>query len=140
MPRTTDIKPYRIINLAFAAIILLAFLYAALHHPERSDYPIVSAYEAWTGESTISTGLSRSFSAIVRLDFSTAKNYNPYGLRIFTFFLIQLVFRVTLFLMSLRKGIVHYRMLIIADALQAVVLFIVCFLPFLVYWTDFIIR
>ncbi|MBN1157895.1 MAG: hypothetical protein JXA61_00815 [Bacteroidales bacterium] len=140
IPRTTDFKPYRIINLAFAGIILLVFLYAAFYPPESSGYPIFSFYERLTSERTISSGLSRSFSAVVRLDFSAARDYNPYSLRVFSFFLIQFVFRLTVLFMPVQKGLTNYRILIIADALQAVALFVVCFWPFLVFWTGFIIR
>ncbi len=138
MPRTVNTKPYFVINLVFAIIIAGVFLYAVVHHPEKSDYPVKSSYETVTGEHTISTGLSRSFSSIMRLDLSSAKSYNPYGIQIFMYFLVQLVLRLAILFLVLRQGFIHHRMLILADSFQAAALFVICFWPFLVFWARFI--
>ena len=136
MSHTSSDKSYLIINLVFALIILIILLYSALHNPENSRYPIDSAYRVITDENTISTGLSRSFSEIMRCNFSEARNYNPYGIRIFLFFFIQLVFRITLLFITMRNIAIPVRIMIITDSVQAGVLFFICFWPFLKYFVN----
>lgn len=41
-----------------------------------------------------SRGLTRAFSQILRFNFQEAADFNPYGLKIFFFFLIQLLSRI----------------------------------------------
>ncbi|PKQ62548.1 hypothetical protein BZG02_12580 [Labilibaculum filiforme] len=89
---------YKIINLSLAGIILCIFSYATLFSPEESKHPIPSFYTQITKEASPSTGLSRCFSAIVRGNLQLAKTFNPYGLAIFLFFVVQFVFRVFSFI------------------------------------------
>jgi hypothetical protein len=143
-------RPYLIINWAFAAIIAGIITYAALYDPDRGDHPIPSGYQVVAGDETISTGLSRSFSALVRFRFDDAKEFNAYGPRIFLFFAVQLILRLALLAMmlngkwqisiKLQKGTAWQarRWLILSDAAQSLVLFIFCFWPFLAFWMDLI--
>lgn len=133
MPRTSTNRSYFVINLVFALIILLIFLYSALHNAENSNYPIISSIQLLSGETTISSGLSRSFSELIRFRFSSARSYNPHGLRIFIYFVVQFVLRISFLIQIIRKMFVHSRILIITDSVQAVVLFLFCFWPFLDY-------
>ncbi len=87
---------YRIINLIFAAILLMIFTYAASFKP-GNDYPVASQYQLITGKKTGSTGLSRAFSEMVRLNFDQAKTYNENSLEVFAFFFIQLILRIIFF-------------------------------------------
>ena len=131
---TINTKSYLIINLIFTLVIVSVIVYAAMFHPESAGYPIGSSFKMLTGEDSISTGLSRSFSCIVRLDLDEAGKYNPYGLQLFVFFMLQLVFRVLISILLFRKNFSHHRVLVAVDLLQALVLFVLCFRPFLTSW------
>lgn len=84
-----------------------------------------------TGEPSASTGLSRGFSAFVRLNFKAAKSYNPYTLQLAAFFLLQLFLRIiiTVFYTSVVTQMGVKRVVII-DAIQASVMFLLFFEPF----------
>jgi hypothetical protein len=118
---------YRLINLIFAGIIIAVIAYSALFGGEWK-HPLPSGSGLLTGGKSISTGLSRSFSAIVRFDFDASGQYNRYGIRIFIFMLIQLAMRLTgLFIgsHSLRRQI------ILTDISVSIILFLIFFYPFL---------
>jgi hypothetical protein len=118
-----------IINLIFAGLILILILYSFIFSAEGSRHPVPSA--GWlTGQTLPSTGLSRSFSEIVRLDLDRARKYNPYGIRIFSFFLLQLLLRIAGSLLALYARAEILRTAIISDALCSSFLFILCFWPF----------
>ncbi len=122
--------PYVIINLIFSVLILSIFLYSLLFSAEKSNYPVHSNYTSITGKPIISNGLSRSFSEIVRLKFDMAKEYNPYGIQIFSFFLSQLLLRI----ISTGMVIVTSRLnkiVLIADIILSSGLFIILFWPFI---------
>ena len=129
-------QPYALINWVFALMITGIVLYSALYDPDRGSHALTSAYQLLTGEETVSTGLSRSFSALVRLRLDDAKELNPYGPRIFLFFVVQLILRIVILFLAYRGALHPGRRLILADAAQALVLFVVCFWPFMAYWTD----
>ena len=129
----SDLKqnPFKLINIIFASIILAIFIYSVVNSPESSHYPISSQSKLLYNETSLSTGLSRSFSSIVRLNFEEAKKYNVYGLQIFTIFLIQFFMRVFFILGddSLKK--LGSNNLVTLDALISGGLFILFFMPFL---------
>ena len=87
-------EPYLIINIIFAGVILLIFLYSGFFSPEKDSYPVICIHEKITGEPCVSCGLSHSFSLIVRGRIDEAYKWNQYGMRIFLFFALQLVMRV----------------------------------------------
>lgn len=122
---------YRLINLIFVGIILCVISYSVVFNPDKNNYPIHSYHSKVTGQPSISTGLSRSFSAIVRLDFDAAHKYNQYGTRLFAFFLIQLIFRILLYLAQKLKPW-DLRRIIYPDAVVSAALFIIFFWPFIV--------
>lgn len=126
-------KPYHIVNFCFALIILLIFSYSAVFSPYKNNYPIPSLCEKIYGKNCKSTGLSRSFSSIVRGNFEQAKAYNSNGIRLFSFFAIQLVLRV-FFSALLSKTRISARKLSWADAAVSLLLFFYCFAPFLKFW------
>ena len=118
---------YRLINLIFAGIILAIIAYSFIFG-ERISYPVPSGSQLLTGEVSPSSGLSRSFTAIVHFRFSEARALNPYGLRIFLFFFIQLFMRLGGYLIADKTG-KQSTLLIIVDASLSIILFLLCFWP-----------
>ena len=116
---------YQCIHIIFAGIILCIIVYSGIFSSSRGGYPIQSYYKNITGRPTASTGMSRAFSSIVRLDFKAAKQQNPHSLEVFAFFFVQLWLRGLFFLLSTRR--IKRTLLITVDATGSVVLFIVCF-------------
>ena len=105
---------------------MLVFIYSGIFSVEKNNHPIKSACEVMTGEPCASTGLSRSFSEIVRFKFESAKSYNKYGLRIFAFFLVQFFLRV-LFSWLIYKIRIPKTPIIIFDSVFSTLLYIYCF-------------
>jgi len=111
-------------------VIFLIFLYSAIFSPEKGKYPVKSSYEMITGKTSLSSGMSRAFSSIVRLNFEDAYGYNPYSIRIFIFFLLQFFMRIFI-LFTIRKNLFgELKYLVIPDAVISAVLFILFFEPF----------
>jgi len=129
-----------IINLIFAGLIVILILYSFIFSAEGINYPVPSAGEWITGQTLPSTGLSRSFSEIVRLEFDRARKYNPYGIRIFSFFMIQLLLRIAGSVLALYVRAGRLRTAIISDALCSSFLFVLCFWPFLVFFVRQLIQ
>ena len=123
---------YKIVNYILAGIILCIFLYSALFSPEGGKHPVPSFYTQLTGEVSPSTGLSRSFSAIVRGDFDLANNFNPIGLQIFLFFAIQFCFRITTILL-IKAPQTLIKPYIIADILLSIFGFYLTFKPLILF-------
>ena len=119
-------EPYHIINLSFAGIIIMIFIYSGIFSAEKNNYPIKSACEVMTGQPCSSSGLSRSFSEIVRFNFASAKSYNPYGLKVFSFFLIQFFMRliISLFILKSKSFKNH---IVVFDILFSTALYFYCF-------------
>ncbi len=119
-------EPYHIINLCFAGIIILIFIYSGIFSAEKDNHPIKSTCEILTGQPCESTGLSRSFSEIVRFKFESAKSYNKYGIKVFLFFLIQLFIRLIVSITYYKKTL-QTNLLIIFDSIIAIGLYLYCF-------------
>jgi hypothetical protein len=120
-------RNYRTVNLLFAGIIFLVILYALIFN---GSYPVPSA-QSITTQHLPSSGLSRSFSAIVRFDFEKALQLNPYGIRVFTFFIVQLLLRLFTFLATRHMTGYRLQRMIIADVAISALLFGICFRPFI---------
>lgn len=116
---------YQVIHLILAGIILMVLLYSGIFPPEEGSHPIPSQYSRLSEGSTASTGMSRAFSAIVRLQFEQAKQFNLNSLEVFAFFFIQLWLRLLFFILNSRG--VKQKLLVIWDAGLSVVLFLYCF-------------
>ena len=121
---------YLIINLIFTGILISVILYALVFSAGGMKHPIPSGWELLTGESSPSSGLSRSFSEIVRFHFEEARQFNPYGIRIFSFFAVQLLLRLFLCIMLIRPVQMRWQAVMIADVLFSIVIFAVSFWPF----------
>jgi hypothetical protein len=127
--------PYLTINYTLAGIILLVFLYSGIFSARKDNYPLPSFYEEITGDNSPSTGLSKSFSEIIRGNFHTAAAYNKHGMLIFGFFLVQLVMRLAASLLLLRR-LVQQKWLARADILLSLLMFIYCFREMLLFYVD----
>ena len=90
-------EPYLILNIFFAGVVILIIVYSGIFSPDQNNYPVVCIHEKITGEPCFSCGLSHSFSLIVRGRISEAYQWNIYGMRVFLFFISQLVLRIGLF-------------------------------------------
>lgn len=124
-------KNYTIINLVFIGIIVSIVFYSVVFSANGLKHPVPSGAALIHGKVTLSTGLSRSFSEIIRLNFKQAGLYNPYGARIFIFFMIQLLLRIA------ALAIIFYfpgkllRSWYKYDAVVSILLFMVFFWPFI---------
>jgi hypothetical protein len=123
-------EPYLIINLIFAGVILLIFVYSGIFSPDQNNYPVVCIHEKITGEPCFSCGLSHSFSLIVRGRINEAYNWNIYGMRVFLFFLSQLFMRIAFSFFYLKYPGTRNQLIII-DSIGSGLLFLLAFWPFL---------
>lgn len=136
---TSNTKIYLLLNLIFGLIIISVFIYSAAIDPDTGKYPVPSFSKALTGENTISTGLSRSFSELMRLNFKAAADYNPYGFRIWLFLVVQLMLRLAISGIIICKKQINIKPVVIADSFQAIFLFIIAFMPFLSHFFKAVI-
>jgi hypothetical protein len=128
--------PYLILNFSFTGIILLIFIYSLIFSAQKDNHPVPSVYENVMHKPSPTSGLSRSFSEIVRGNFSSAIDWNKNGISLFMFFVIQLFLRVlSSYLIFFNK--IQLRKLIWADSLISGVLFLVCFRNLLLFWEYF---
>jgi hypothetical protein len=89
-------KSYITINFILAGIIACIMLYSGIFSTEKANHPIPCFITVITGHTCPGCGLSRSFSAIIRLQFNKAYELNKEGPGIFLFFLIQLMLRLAI--------------------------------------------
>jgi hypothetical protein len=122
--------PYLVFNIFFAGVILLIIVYSGIFSPDKNNYPVVCIHEKITGEPCFSCGLSHSFSLIVRGRILEAYQWNIYGMRVFLFFISQLILRIAFSLYYL-KYTTFRKELIIVDSVGSGVLFLITFWPFL---------
>ena len=95
-------EPYLIMNIIFAGVIILIIAYSGIFSPDQNNYPVVCIHERITGEPCFSCGLSHSFSLIVRGRIDEAYEWNIYGMRVFIFFISQLIMRIVFSLYYLK--------------------------------------
>jgi hypothetical protein len=123
-------EPYHIVNLVFAGVIVLILAYSGIFSPEKDNYPVVCLHERLTGQPCFSCGLSHSFSMIVRGRIKEAYEWNRYGMRIFLFFVSQLMFRIDFLRISMNRP-ENRRQLIIYDSVGSGLVFLISFWPFI---------
>ena len=123
-------EPYHIINLFFAIMLLLIFAYSGIFSPGKNNYPIVCLHEKITGQQCLSCGLSHSFSLIMQGKIDEANQWNPYGFRIFLFFIAQLIFRINFTRLSIKYPNIR-KQLIIYDSSASLLVFAISFLSFI---------
>jgi hypothetical protein len=129
-------EPYLIINIVLAGVILLIMAYCGIFSPEKNNYPVVCIHEKLTGQPCVSCGLSHSISLILRGRIEEAYKWNIYGMKVFLFFVSQLFMRI-LFSRVYIKHPESRKQLIIFDIIGSSVIFIITFLPFLIYIFKF---
>lgn len=132
-------EPYLFINLILAGVIVLIFAYSGFFSPEKDNYPVVCIHEKLTGQPCVSCGLSHSFSLILRGRISEAYEWNIYGLRVFLFFALQLVMRIVFSAIYLRNPGIR-KQLIIYDSGSSLLLLLICFLPFIVFTFNLVVK
>lgn len=111
----------------------MIFLYSGIFSAQKANHPVPSVYREITGSSSPSEGLSRSFSEILRGRFEVASNYNEHGIRIFAFFFLQLIARISATLL-VYKSLVSVNKMAMYDGVFSIALFLFCFYPFLAVW------
>jgi hypothetical protein len=121
---------YHIVNTLFFATIVMIIVYSFVY--SQNNHPIPSVYTDLTGETSPSKGLSAGFSAIVNGDLKSAINHNVYSVRIFSFFLIQLLLRVFFSIITIVWPTRLFK-IIIFDAAISVIVFSWCFAPLIVF-------
>jgi Protein of unknown function (DUF2752) len=123
-------EPYLILNTFFAGVVIVIIIYSGIFSPVQNNYPVVCIHEKITGEPCFSCGLSHSFSLIVRGRIGEAYQWNIYGMRVFLFFISQLVMRIVFSLYYLQFAN-NRKQVIIIDSIGSAVLFLITFWPFL---------
>jgi hypothetical protein len=87
-------RAYLAVNVIFAGVILLIMGYSGFYSPDENNYPVVCVHEKITGEPCPSCGLSHAFSLIIRGRVDEALQLNSVSLRVFLFFVLQLIMRI----------------------------------------------
>jgi hypothetical protein len=123
-------EPYLIINILFAGVIVLIIAYSGIFSPIKDNYPVTCIHEKLTGQPCVSCGLSHSFSLIVRGRLAEAYRWNQYGMRVFLFFVSQLLLRVVFSLFYLKNPDTR-KQLIVTDSIGSGIIFIIAFWPFI---------
>lgn len=136
MPVKLKNEPYLLINIVFAGVILLIMAYSGIFSPEKNNYPVACIHEKITGQPCVSCGLSHSFSLILRGRIDEAYQWNRYGMRVFIFFAGQFFLRIIFSLLYL-KYLSSRKQLIMFDIIGSSILFIVTFIPFVIYIFKF---
>jgi hypothetical protein len=121
---------YHIVNLIFSFIIAIIFVYSLIFYADT--HPIPAMLTETTGIVPPSKGLSSSFSEIIRGNFYQSLTYNPHGIRVFSFFALQLLLRIMFSLLVKLKGEMISRIVLI-DTVVSIILFLGCFAPFIAY-------
>jgi hypothetical protein len=129
-------EPYLIINIVFAGVILLIMAYSGIFSPVKDNYPVVCIHEKITGEPCVSCGLSHSFSLILRGEINKAHQWNKYGMRVFLFFAGQFLLRIFFSLLYITYPATS-KQLILFDIVGSSALFLITFMPFLIYIFKF---
>jgi hypothetical protein len=123
-------EPYLIINLIFAGIIVLIIIYSYIFSPGKDNYPVICLHEKLTGQPCFSCGLSHSFSLIVRGRIDESFKWNVYGMRVFLFFVSQLILRVAFSIFYIKNTNTR-KQLIIVDCIGSGLIFLLAFWPFI---------
>lgn len=125
-------EPYLTINIFLAGAIVLILVYSGIFSPEKDNYPVTCIHEKITGEPCVSCGLSHSMSLILRGRINEANEWNVYGMRVFLFFVSQLLMRIVFSGIYIRHTGIR-KQLILFDILGSSAMFLITFIPFLVY-------
>ena len=130
---------YRIINIIFAGVIGLVFIYSCLFLPEGGKHLIPSFYTDITGNTSPSLGLSRAFSALVRGDVALAKQFNPHATIIFAFFCFQFLYRLISLKVD-RISVINKKIWIWVDIVLSIALFMIAFYPLIKFTIGTVMK
>lgn len=119
---TYEIDSYKKINMIFIAIIVLIFFYCFLLPYLNLGIP--SSCAGMPLSYCKSRGLTRAFSQILRLNFKEAIIYNSYSIKIFSFFLLQLIVR---FFINKIISLSNFKIVLISDVLFCIIFFVFSF-------------
>ena len=122
-------EPYLKINVVFAGVIIIVIAYSGIFSPDKNNYPVICIHEKLTGLPCFSCGLSHSFSLIVRGRLAEAYEWNIYGMRVFLFFVSQLLMRI-IFSGHYLNNENSRNWLIWYDIAGTVIIFAIAFYPF----------
>jgi hypothetical protein len=123
-------QSYHLINGIFVFIIVSVIVYSALF--SGASHPIPALLTKVTGIVPPSKGLSQSFSEIVRGNIQNALLINPYSIRVFSFFAIQLALRV-FFSILVRISSQKIQLIAITDTIISTAFFLWSFAPLILY-------
>lgn len=131
-------SPYILVNGILLVVLLGIFSYSAAFSVARNHYPIPSSLENRKKGKEISSGLSRSFSELMRGRIESARAYNKQGPRIFLFFLLQVFMRPCFVFLYLRNN--HGITWVYLDAVTSIVLFLIAFWPFICRFKEVVVS
>ncbi|OXA86418.1 DUF2752 domain-containing protein [Flavobacterium hercynium] len=106
----------------FIAIIMFIFFYCFII--KFLNFGLPSSCEGQPLIYCKSRGLTRSFSEILRFNFSQAIYYNPYSIKIFLFFLVQLLAR---FFVNTIIRLSNFKIILRLDVSITIIFFIFSF-------------
>lgn len=117
-----EIDSYKKINVILIFIIMFIFFYCFFL--PYLNFGLRSSCEGLPSIYCKSRGLTRAFSEILRFHFREAIIFNPFSIKIFGFFLFQLMARFFI------NGIISFstfKIVLIFDILVSVISFLFCF-------------
>jgi len=117
-----EIDSYKKINIIFIAIIMFIFFYCLL--VPLLNFGLPSSCEGMPLSYCKSRGLTRAFSQILKFNFSAALAYNPYSIKIFLFFLVELIMRL---LINYKLKLNNIKLIVRLDVVCSALLFIFSF-------------
>jgi hypothetical protein len=117
-----EVDSYKKINIIFIIIIVFIFFYCFL-----SPFITLKLQSSCEGMPLIyckSRGLTRAFSEILKLNFQKALEYNPYSVKIFLFFLVQLASR---FFINIKIKWYNFKRVLFLDVILSIAIFLFSF-------------
>lgn len=120
--KSNEIDSYKKINTIFIILIMFIFFYCLLL--PYLNFGFRSSCEGMPLSYCRSRGLTRAFSQILRFNLDEAIRFNPYSLKIFSFFLMQLILR---FLINKSITTSNLKSILIADIVFSIGFFLFSF-------------
>ncbi len=117
-----ELESYKKINIIFALLIMFIFFYS--YFSPYISFRLSSSCDGLPQTYCKSRGLTRAFSQILRLNFEKAILFNVYSIKVFLFFLIQLIVR---FFLNVIVKLSNFKLLIFSDAIFSLLFFLFSF-------------
>jgi hypothetical protein len=130
------------INILAVVVIVMIFAYSAIFGANGEGFPLECAHVSFYGKECQTCGLSRSFTEMTKGNVTEARKLNFNGPLLFGFFASQLLLRIIAgsILVSIKRveaSAIRERrvnILVIADAVLSIVIFLVSFRFLLIFW------